>query len=595
MTDTTAISFKWQPFKERIKARWNESQSKFYIGFSFCLAVMSFVLASLTPGPIGQQYINVIGVVICVLACLFILGLPLYWVVNLGIAYAFFHMVREAIMTGGMFSNSLNWLVMLPIIPLFLISLSSGVFWLIVCLLCLSGLTVSSWQGWISPFYVATPQTLEINAWNNISISIFILSLPLIYQRLYLRTLRTSEEKQANLLQSRAQLMRAQIIKDNFIALLSHELRTPMNAIIGFSDLLRQDVKEQPRALEMADLVKQSSDHLLTVINDILDFSQLQRGQLQVRQEPFELMTTVRAAFNLFQQRVNSMQIRYSLEAADTLPHWVVSDRHRVMQVLVNLLGNAIKFTHQGTVTLQIEREADQLLFSVTDTGIGIAPGRLDKIFERFEQASSETASAYGGNGLGLAISRNLVQLLGGNIGVESQPGKGSRFWFSLPLVITDAPGHPKGDDPGTNQLQAFAVRFLVVDDSAVNRLLACQVVKSHWPQAVMVQAGNGQEALNTLQKDNFDMVLMDMLMPVMDGIEATRRLRTDWPSPQKELPVLVLTANVSSEDHQRCVDVGANALVLKPFDRQRLCALIEEQLLLSPTFLQRLNVTRSV
>ena len=128
MTDTTAISFKWQPFKERIKARWNESQSKFYIGFSFCLAVMSFVLASLTPDPVGQQYINVIGVVICVLACLFILGLPLYWVVNLGIAYAFFHMVREAIMTGGMFSNSLNWLVMLPIIPLFFNQLVLGRF-----------------------------------------------------------------------------------------------------------------------------------------------------------------------------------------------------------------------------------------------------------------------------------------------------------------------------------------------------------------------------------------------------------------------------------------------------------------------------------
>jgi len=286
------------------------------------------------------------------------------------------------------------------------------------------------------------------------------------------------------------------------------------------------------------------------------------------------------------------MQIRYSLEVVDTLPTWVVSDRHRVMQVLVNLLGNAIKFTHQGTVTLRIEREADQLLFSVTDSGIGIAPGRLDKIFERFEQASNETASAYGGNGLGLAISRNLVKLLGGNIGVESQPGKGSRFWFSLPLVITEAPGQPKGVDLGTNQLQTFAVRFLVVDDSAVNRLLACQVVKSHWPQAVMVQAGNGMEALNALEKDSFDMVLMDMLMPVMDGIEATRRLRTEWPSPHKELPVLVLTANVSSEDHQRCVDVGANALILKPFDRQQLCTLIEEHLLLSPAFLKRLNTT---
>jgi CheY-like chemotaxis protein len=349
-------------------------------------------------------------------------------------------------------------------------------------------------------------------------------------------------------------------------------------------------VKNLPRALELAELVKQSSDHLLTVINDVLDFSLLQRGQLQVRHEPFELMLTVSTAFNLFLQRVNSMKIVYTLESGSDLPLSVVSDRHRLMQILVNLLGNAVKFTHQGTVTLHVDRHGDHLVFSVTDTGIGIPAERLDKIFERFEQASDDTASVYGGNGLGLAISRNLVKLLGGDIGVESQPGKGSRFWFSLPLVIPEGPGLLIGDDTGSTQLQSFAVRILVVDDSAVNRLLACQVVKSHWPQAVIAQAGNGQEALDALRQDTFDMVLMDMLMPVTDGIEATRRLRIEWPAPQRDTPVLVLTANVSNEDHQRCTDVGADALVLKPFDRQQLCGLMEEHLLLSPAFLQRLN-----
>ena len=588
MTDTRLATSLLHSTRQRIFERWNDSQSRFYIVFSVCLGLMNLILAGMTSDPDIQQNTFFLGVVIFVLVALFAMGLPLNWTLNICIAYAFFHMVREAIMTGGMFSNTLNWLAMVPIIPLFLISVSSGVFWLIVCLLCLCGLTVSSWQGWIPPFYVASPQTLRLNALNNLFVGIFLLSLPLIYQRLYLRTLRTSEEKQANLLKSRAQLMRAQVVKDNFIALLSHELRTPMNAIIGFSDLLRQDLKDQPRALEMAELVKQSSDHLLTVINDVLDFSLLQRGQLKVQHEPFEMMVTVRAAFNLFLQRVNSMKIDYTLQTGPDLPLSVVSDRHRLMQILVNLLGNAIKFTHQGAVTLKVERQANQLVFSVTDTGIGIPTERIDQIFERFEQASD--TSVYGGNGLGLSISRHLVQLLGGQIGVDSQPGVGSSFWFKLPLVSADPALKPVDDDGGITRLQSFGVRFLVVDDSAVNRMLACQVVKSHWPQATLVQAGNGQEALQALERESFDMVLMDMLMPVMDGIEATRRLRTEWPVPQRDVPVLALTANVNTEDHQRCMQVGVNALVLKPFERAKLCALIEEQLLLSPAFMQRLN-----
>ena len=584
----------WQRWQALLRMQWADTKGRFYMGFTFSLAVMCWILGSVSPDPVDQHNAHMLSIVILLLMFTHGLGMPLRWCLNSALAYAFFHLMREALLTGGIFSNSLNWMVLLPMISLFLTGIRNGIFWLAVCILCLLGLALGTWYGWLAAVYVAPPQLLRQNAWNDLTISIFMLSLPLIYHQLYMRILLLSKERRADLSDKRLALLRAQQIKDNFIALLSHELRTPMNAIIGFSDLLHQHVQKKPRALELATLVKQSSDHLMTVINDVLDFSLLQRGQLKVQPEPFELLTTVKAAFNLFQQRVNSMNIRYTLVADEALPAWVVSDRHRLMQILVNLLGNAIKFTHQGEVTLSVERQRSKLFFSVSDTGIGIPPERLEKIFERFEQASDDTAHAYGGNGLGLAISRNLVVLLGGNIGVDSTPGQGSRFWFDLPLQQAAAPNLTITGTAGSNHLREFPLRVLVVDDSAVNRLLACQVVQSHWPNAVMVQAADGQEALTALQSHSFDIVLMDMLMPVMDGIEATRRLRTEWPSPQCDVPVLALTANVNTDDHQRCQAVGMNALVLKPFERQRLCTLIEEQLLLSPVFLLRLN-TRSM
>ncbi len=590
MIDARSWRLIWARFKQRLPIHWATPKAQFYVLFTLFLAVMSHSLGSLSPNPEVQLQASLLSLVILLLMWLYTLGLPLRWVLYLGLAYGHFHLLREAVWSGGIFSNVLKWVVILPLVPMFLLGLADGVFWLFVCLLCLGGMAAGTWLGWLPQFYVATPQLLVMNAWSDVAISVFLLSLPLIYQRLYLRTLHVSEKRQANLLQTRTRLLRAQTIKDNFIALLSHELRTPMNAIIGFSDLLRQDVRHLPKALELADLVKQSSDHLLTVINDVLDFSLLQRGQLKVQPAPFELMGTVRAAFNLFLQRVNSMQIDYELQAADDLPHWVVSDRHRLMQVLVNLLGNAIKFTHQGSVVLRVTRDTKHLWFTINDTGIGIAPDRLQQIFEPFEQASVATASVYGGNGLGLSISRQLAQLLGGDIGVESTPGQGSSFWVRLPLVESTVTASVMHTEEGMTRLQSFAVRFLVVDDSSVNRLLACQVVKSHWPNAVLVQASNGQEALDALGQASFDMVLMDMLMPVMDGIEATRRLRTAWAAPQCDIPVLALTANVNTTDHQRCTDVGMNGLALKPFERETLCALIEEQLLLSPAFMQRLN-----
>ena len=588
MPDKQPLRLWWATAKKRLPANWQSPASQFYVIFSIFLAVSSHSLGGLSPNPDVRLQASLLSVFIGVLLLLYTWGMPLRGMVYIGLSYGFFHLLREAAWTGGMFSNTLKWVVILPIIPLFLLGLRDGLFWLVTSVLCLSGMALAQWLEWLPKVYVAAPQLLHMNAWSNVAISLFLLSLPLVYHRLYLRTRHVSEKRQANLLKSRTRLLRAQTLKNNFIALLSHELRTPMNAIMGFSDLLRDEVKTLPRALELADLVKQSSHHLLTVINDVLDFSLLQRGELQVQPEPFALMDTVHAAFNLFLQRVQSMNIQYRLHTDENLPAWVVSDPHRLMQVLVNLLGNAIKFTHQGHVSLQVQRIGDQLRFTVQDTGIGIDPARLSIIFEPFVQATSSTARVYGGNGLGLAISRQLVQLLGGDMGVESQPGLGSKFWVNLPLVETASPSPLAVHNEQTSRLQQFAVRFLVVDDSAVNRLLACQVVKAHWPNAVLVQAADGQAALDILAQSSFDMVLMDMLLPVIDGIEATHRLRTEWPTPASQVPVLGLTANVHSTDHDRCLAVGMNGLVLKPFDRHALCALMEEQLLRSAAFMQR-------
>ena len=569
-------------------APFNDLKIQFYLGAGLALSAVCFATVQLSPTELSATTVFWLGVVLLLLLAAFYLGLSLRWTVYAGEAYGMAHCLYTAFHTGGLYSPLMGWIALLPVLPLFWLTLQDGLFWFAVALCSILWMGWASFNGWLPMPFVTDAWFGQWVVWNYGILMVFILVFPLAYKRLYTFTLLQSQKRQRSLLQSKADLLRAQSIKDSFIASLSHELRTPMNAIMGFSELLRQEARPYPKALEVAELIKQSSEHLLTVINDILDFSLLQRGQLKVHAAPFHLPTTVKAAFSLFQQRVESMHLCYTLDIAADLPAWVATDRHRLMQVLVNLLGNAIKFTHTGEVRLQVQREAAHLLFSVSDTGIGIAPERLHKVFERFEQATDTTASVYGGNGLGLSICSNLVGLLGGEMGVESVLGQGSRFWFRLPLTLCEAPAVGLQALPSQHALHQFAARFLIVDDNPVNRLLACHVVQAEWPNAVLQQAGDGLQALALLQAEPFDMVLMDMLMPVMDGIEATRQIRHQLPPPQRHVPILALTANVNTEDHQRCMAAGMNGLVLKPFDRQQLSALMDEHLLQSTAFVAR-------
>jgi len=284
----------------------------------------------------------------------------------------------------------------------------------------------------------------------------------------------------------------------------------------------------------------------------------------------------VQSAFGLFHLRVQSMRIDYHCTIDDDVPVWVKTDRHRLMQVLVNLLGNAIKFTHQGHVHLRVRAHDNGVRFLVEDTGIGIAQDQRAHIFERFSQANANIQNRYGGNGLGLSISQRLVHTLGGEIGFDSELGRGAVFWFDLPLREVPAPR--EGTIP-SGRVHATAdrpLRFLVADDHPMNRLLIRHILHNTWKNCVWVEADTGLKAVQALKTQAFDVVLMDMVMPEMDGIEATRTLRMALPVPACNTPVLGLTANVNPQDLRRFEAAGVNAVLLKPFDQEQLCQQVE-------------------
>ena len=573
----------------RLPAHWLDNRLFIFCALGSVLGLMVMLTAPFS-GPTPVILANLLtGLVLIGVSIAGLMGAPLRPLIHLVLSLATLALVMEASNAGGLFAPAISWIALLPLAPLFLLPLVDAFVWFGISNLVVLGMWWAMSNQWISDQLLTDAQLQWYSGINYVLTCLTVLSLPLLSEREFKRNIGINQVREQELLEKRADLLRAQGFKDSFIATLSHELRTPMNAILGFNDLLSVRLKNNPQALELVNLSRQSGEHLLTVINDVLDFSQMQMGQLKIHPEPFDLRTTVHSAFKLFEQRVESMDIDYALTLADDLPQTIHSARPRLMQILVNLLGNAIKFTHQGQVHLSVRREGGDLLFEVRDTGIGVAPDRIDKIFERYEQATLQTASVYGGNGLGLSICHDLVTLLGGRIGVESVLGQGSCFWVRLPLQEASKAA-TNGEVLASAPLWRDApVRFLIVDDHPVNRMLACHMVQSHWPKAVLQQADNGLQALDFLRQAHFDLVLMDMVMPEMDGVEATRQIRDSLPAPMCDVPVVLLTANVNPQDHGRGQQAGINGLMVKPFDRLKLCTLIEEQLLGSTAFLQRL------
>ncbi|MEO5342805.1 MAG: PAS domain S-box protein [Gammaproteobacteria bacterium SHHR-1] len=356
--------------------------------------------------------------------------------------------------------------------------------------------------------------------------------------------------------------------KDLFLANMSHEIRTPMNAVVGFCHLLA-DSGLRPDQLRQLNKISGAAHHLLNIINDILDVSKMEAGKLKLQLADFSLHGLMQSIAALVRPLAQEKGLRLELDYAQA-PRFVHGDATRLRQALLNYISNAIKFTEQGQVRIRIGSEGQGsaghlLLFEVEDSGIGIDANSLKTIFMAFEQADNSMNKRYEGSGLGLAITQRLVRLMGGETGVESRPGQGSRFWFRLCLP----PGQPQArarTESSANHLAAprFQARVLLVEDNEINREVASGLLQNLGLS--LTTAENGQQALDCLaQQPPFDLVLMDLQMPVMNGLEATQAIRAQ--GQYADLPVLAMTANVFEDDRRQCLAVGMNDFVAKPID----------------------------
>ena len=551
------------------------------------LCMMMLVVVSLTFSlfnPYRHGSTMQVGFALLILGLLWLMhrGVALNTVLGLMCFLSVAYLFNAARVSGGVFSLRLVWLMLVPVMAYYVMGPAHGLLWLLVSWLTTLTLAWMTWSGTGIELPVSGDQQ-DFYAFASIAINcLTLMVVPLVYDRQHRRNLAESQTRQNELEQTRLDLEHTQALREHFIAAVSHELRTPMNAILGFNSLLMSRTSDKPRAQQLLEHTRQSADHLMTVINDVLDYSQFLSGRLNAQQEVFNLHATIGHAFDLFAPKVQSMSIAYQLEVAPGVPTWVSGDRHRLMQILVNLLGNALKFTAKGHVRLHVVVHPDGLMFAVHDTGIGIATQDQANLFGRFAQASQDIQRQYGGNGLGLAISHGLVQLLGGHMGFESELGRGSRFWFTLPLRASSAPEHISSSDKPLVQADK-AWRFLVVDDHRLNRLLVTQVLKNAWHQCTVVEAGDGLQALQALQTQDFDLVFMDLVMPELNGADATHALRA-MPAPRGNTAVVGLTADVSPVDLANFRAAGINALLLKPFDPQHLVRESQALLLARPT-----------
>ncbi len=364
--------------------------------------------------------------------------------------------------------------------------------------------------------------------------------------------------------------------KSEFLANMSHELRTPLTSVIGFSGLLQGSEHLPLEERIYVERIATASEALLGVINDILDYSKLEADAIEMDPEPFDTRALVDGAAAIIESQCSLKGLILRVVVAADTPARLTGDKGRLRQVMLNFLSNAVKFTARGEVTLTLDGRFDEnglwrMRAAVSDTGIGIPPEKISELFHRFTQADASTTRVYGGTGLGLAISRRLVELMGGEIGVESTPGQGSTFWFEAPLAVAEAENDAVETRQGQAADSAICGRVLMADDAAANRELVSAILRNLGLEVEAV--ADGAEAVHAVHSGAYDLVLMDVHMPVMDGLQATREIRRMQAGTGRRTPILALTANVQSEQVVRCLEAGMDGHLAKPIQIAELAA----------------------
>lgn len=496
-------------------------------------------------------------------------------------------LIVSNISSGGFYDPNFSWFYVIPIMGMVVANQKMGWFWTLVIVL-------TSWVFWMLPDWgvvfesrVAPEDHAGQSFANRLSAIIALSGLGTAFltsqqsaenkmrRALSLLSVEVEERKEAE-----AKAHAASQAKSDFLANMSHEIRTPMNGVLGMiSILLKSELDDEQR--DQARTVKHSAEALLTIINDVLDYSKIEAGFVNIETEAFNVQEIIEEVCCLVRPtgEQKGLTIRYESPLLTTTDEFeVVGDPGRVRQVLMNLVGNAIKFTDAGAVTLklsweQTEGETVSLLFEVLDDGIGIAADKLDAVFGKFTQADESTTRNYGGTGLGLAISKQLVDLMEGEIGVKSEPGRGSNFWFRLELPIQKQIA--KAASTKEEAKVAVDARVLVADNNKINRTVARTILNTM--KCEVYEVTNGQEACDLASEIAFDLILMDCMMPVMDGFHATEILRgrdTD-----KRLPIIAMTTKASAADRSKCLASGMDDVITKPLLIQRFVSVIQEYL----------------
>jgi len=465
--------------------------------------------------------------------------------------------------TGGVASPALYWLVIIPPVALLLTDFRQGLLWSLAAMLnaaLLYGLSISQ----RIPRLLSGEDLFFVHLSSVGGLMALCIGIVLFVFAQVRTRIERDQAMRADLEMARIRAEEANEAKSRFLANMSHEIRTPMNGIIGMADLLaRSRLGSEER--DYAQVIRSSSKALLAILNDVLDLSKIEANRLELESTSFDVHALVHGVAELMRANAIDKSMDLRVRAEGFVSPWHKGDVTRLRQVLLNLVSNAIKFTpKRGRVELSAVRSGEHLHFRVEDSGIGISPEQQAKLFQPFTQADESTTRRFGGTGLGLSISHRLVSLMGGSIEVQSEPGRGTCFSFSIPAVEGRAP--IDAERTGDDSLGSTEVRVLVVEDNAVNQKVAHRMLEKLG--CAVELADDGRAALHKLHAASFDLVLMDCDMPNMDGFEATRAIR----EMEVEQPrILALTAAVGIEDQRRCLDAGMDGFLAKPVTSREL------------------------